>query len=314
MKRKLQNNTAVIDLEDSSDSEHKASPQKVIVKSFESISPRKPNAPLSESQIRSALSDRKHLLSVRHSADPQQSVRSPTEGDVDESVIILSSLIRSETSKIDDPAVLASSLELCGTLSEADLVRLQSIAVNKLSSLDTGVEASGLREMLGRIQKLLLTVKMNKVRKAEADRVEKQARLKETLRVEENSDDVKGFMTRAGTSATSVVYRRIYGSLPSELTDDKRTLNFTLKVGFGQIAARVKEASCVLVLLPGDQPEALESHVEYFRSRERAGVANVSEGQIFLVPPGPLARTVVGPEALAADPRLSKAAVALLLK
>lgn len=184
--------------------------------------------------------------------------------------------------------------------SEAQLQRLQGTLVDVIAS-EEGPEWA--RDLLDSVQSQILTMKQIK-------HVKVIVAVKKPLAAGE-IQVVNAELSRGGTAKTLVILKRLSGEFAEALVAQPR-LNFAIKAPLTQIAARKR--SCVFALLPGESGDGLLHHVEYFKSRQRAGLAKI-EGdiEVALIPPGPLARTLLGQDLLNADPSLSQLAIGLIL-
>ena len=208
----------------------------------------------------------------------------------------------------DEPAVKHLSGGRYKSLEEGKLAvvnmtsaQLKQLEATLVSDISSDKEADWSRELLTCVQSTLLSIK----KKSLAPPVKPMDAI--------TVPSVRGLnaqITRGNAAKTLVLFKRLTGEFPETLLANPK-LNFALKTPLTQIAA--KSSSCMFAILPGEPGEALMNHIEYFKSRQRAGIAHLGTIQVAFVPPGPLARTFIGTELLMSDTALEKLAIGLIL-
>jgi hypothetical protein len=207
---------------------------------------------------------------------------------------------------------LDDAIRSTSKMTEQELQKLQGTLVDQISS---GEELHAWsREFLEHVQKTLLVHKMKRLaatKKSILPATSSKAHLspKSTSQVEV----VNAEISRAGAVKTLVILKRLTGSFPEALVSHPR-LDFAIKAPLTQIAA--KKQSCLFAVITGEGGDGLSNHIEYFKTRQRAGIAKSEDidCEVAFIPPGPLSRTLLGPDLLTADPNLSQLALGLILK
>nr|CCA30105.1 RNA binding motif-containing zinc finger protein,putative [Neospora caninum Liverpool]CEL71351.1 TPA: RNA binding motif-containing zinc finger protein,putative [Neospora caninum Liverpool] len=82
-----------------------------------------------------------------------------------------------------------------------------------------------------------------------------------------------------------VVASLVRGEVPSSLVHLTGLLNVSHRSKWEEVAAKTIHAVVTLEAAHPDQQAALDEYISYFTSKERAGVANVANQYIYLVPP-----------------------------
>ena len=205
---------------------------------------------------------------------------------------------------IDEPQLgfhnLDDAKKGIAAFSEAQLQKMQGTLVDLISA-QSG--PTWTRELLDAVQSKILTIKLSRHVKVDAPK-------KAIAAADVNA--VNGEVSRGGQGKTLVILKRLSGEFPESLLADPR-LNFSIKAPLTQIAS--KKRSCMFALLPGESGQSLDGHVEYFKSRQRAGLAKIDgDVEVALIPPGPLARTLLGQDLLQGDPNLSQLAIGIIIQ
>ena len=192
------------------------------------------------------------------------------------------------------------------TLEESGLVLLQASLV-KLAGSSRPTAETAKQDLLPAVQRALITRKLEKMKASQAKNSARQELITKTL--EGESDDLFRIeLKRAGASSTTAVCRRVWGH-----SENIRKLgpNFTLRIPYNQAAEKFASPESVFAIT-NDVSEFLE----YFNSRSRAGIAVLAESEmeVCLLPPGPIARAIIGVETLTTDGALGKYPLLLVVK
>jgi hypothetical protein len=218
---------------------------------------------------------------------------------------------RTETSAVSRVVALLSQsadrmVSEAATLSETELQLLQASLVKMT---DEPGAAKKSREVLPVVQRLLVRRKLEKMRAVQASDSARQEMI--TKKLEGESEDLfRVQVRRAGGPETKFVCKRIWGDNCDQLK--KLDINFTTRIPFNQAAEKFSSPAYALAITNFADKQVAE-FVEYFLSRARAGVATPPGHEICLLPPGPVARAIVGVETLNKDEGLGKLPVLLVL-
>ena len=198
---------------------------------------------------------------------------------------------------------LEEAIRSADKLTEQELQKLQYTLVEEISG---GNEVqSWSRKLLDHVRKSLLDQKMKRLNYTKK---QKPGKAEGPVQV----DVINAEICRAGAVKTLVILKRLTGVFPEPLIAIPR-VDFAIKAPLNHISS--KKHTCLFAVIPGEAGDGLANHIDYFKTRQRAGLAKSSEGdfEIAFIPPGPLSRTILGTDLLAADPALSQLSLGLIL-
>ena len=191
-------------------------------------------------------------------------------------------------------------------MDEAGLVLLQASLVKMAGSSGPSATAAK-QELLPAVQRTLVKRKLEKMRAVQANDSARQELI--TKKLEGESDDLfRVELKRAGAVNTTAVCRRVWGTSENIRKAD---INFTLRIPYNQAAEKFSNPAAALAITSD-----ISEFLEYFNSRTRAGIAVLKDLglEVCLLPPGPVARAIIGVETLTRDDALGKLPLLLVVK